>query len=109
MNSLGVYLLVSLSFVLATMFEFAIVLVFKQIPEWKASAKVEDLRAKKQRELKNRHELKPANVLCDDEELLFSMCQKKSNFPATHKIDITALFVFSVLYLLFNLTYWFYV
>merc|ERR1712141_399098 len=35
MNALGVYLLVSLFFVVSTMFEFAVVLLLKQIPEWK--------------------------------------------------------------------------
>ena len=125
MNSLGVYLLVSLFFVVATMFEFAIVLLFKQIPEWKALENVDGMKTKKQRGLKNRqisNEAKSSNEssFCSEnmtsskwndkqDENVLLMSQKTSKYPDTHKIDIAALFAFSLLYLLFNLTYWLYV
>ena len=117
MNSLGVYLLVSLFFVVATMFEFAIVLLFKQIPGWKAISKIENTKLAKQRKLKFNPQAKPENEDSlyngnsskwndRQDEGFVDISKQMSNFPATHKIDITALFLFSVIYLLFNLTYW---
>ena len=118
MNSLGVYLLVSLFFVVSTMFEFAVVLFLQQIPEWKATAKVNYMRKKNKRlnKEKCKTKIKNSDNFCDqkiiasggwkdDQDETVSRMDK----IATHKIDIAALLTFSVLYILFNLTYWLYV
>ena len=118
MNSLGVYLLVSLFFVLSTMFEFAVVLLLQQIPEWKAMAKINYMRKKNKRlnNEKRKTEIKNRDNKCDRKEIAPGVWNddQDENVPrvnkfATHKIDVAALFTFSILYILFNLTYWLYV
>ena len=95
------------------MFEFAIVLLIKQMPEWKFVAKQKAIREKKARKFRNH---KITNVKKNSENLDLKMTENeqeiemmRSRFPSTHKIDIAALFAFSILYLLFNGVYWFYV
>ena len=119
MNSLGVYLLVSLFFVVSTMFEFAVVLLLQQIPEWKAATKIsyitkrnKRLNKEKRSKIKSkcpdgsgdRKVMAPGGWNEDQGEDV-----AKVNRIATHKIDVAALFTFSILYTMFNLTYWLYV
>jgi hypothetical protein len=116
MNSLGVYLLVSLFFVVSTMFEFAVVLLLQQIPEWKAATKINYMREKNKRLNKEKRKIKNPDNSCDQKIIAsdgWNDDQDKNDTRvgknATHKIDVAALFTFSILYLLFNLTYWLYV
>ena len=120
LNLLGAYLFISLFFVLSTMIEFAIVLLLKQAPEWKYAAKQKAMRRKVASKARsemfrakinnisypNKNFEKMETKTCEDEQEMemFSSC-----FNSTHKIDIVALFSFSILYLLFNCVYWIYV
>ena len=117
MNSLGVYLLVSLFFVVSTMFEFAVVLLLQQVPEWKAARKVNYIRQKQKRLNKEnfKAKLKQNEDVSNQKGISSDMWQDgkgenlaNANKVDTHKIDISALITFSILYILFNLTYWFY-
>ena len=106
------------------MFEFAVVLLLKQIPQWKATSKMKIIKRRNQRfskdklagNTKNEYSLgnptmdtaigkkeKTANVLLDQGQKSVDCTMD------THKIDIAAIVVFSVLYFLFNCTYWLYV
>ena len=117
MNALGVYLLVSLFFVVSTMFEFAVVLLLKQIPEWKMISKMRDKRRRKQRATSDNNYAKtkkyghrnPLGLKLDQDAFEIMMVDNDQTTSSTHKIDISALAVFSVLYILFNITYWIYV
>ena len=117
MNALGVYLLVSLFFVVSTMFEFAVVLLLKQIPEWKMISKMRDKRRRKQRATSDNTYAKtnkdghrnPLGLKLDQDAFEILMVDNDQTTSSTHKIDISALAVFSVLYILFNITYWIYV
>ena len=117
MNALGVYLLVSLFFVVSTMFEFAVVLLLKQIPEWKMISKMRDKRRRKQRATSDNTYAKtkkdghrnPLGLKLDQDAFEIMMVDNDQTTSSTHKIDISALAVFSVLYILFNITYWIYV
>ena len=71
------------------------------------------IREKKARKFRN-HKIN--NVKKNSENMEMKMIEyeqeievMRSRFPSTHKIDIAALFAFSILYLLFNGVYWFYV
>ena len=117
MNALGVYLLVSLFFVVSTMFEFAVVLLLKQIPEWKMISKMRDKRRRKQRATSDNTYAKtkkdghrnPLGLKLDQDAIEILMVDNDQTTSSTHKIDIAALAIFSVLYILFNITYWIYV
>ena len=114
MNALGVYLLVSLFFVVSTMFEFAVVLLLKQIPEWKMISKMRDKRRRKQRATSDNTYAKIKKdglkgLKLDQDAFEIMMVDNDQTTSSTHKIDISALAVFSVLYILFNITYWTYV
>ena len=117
MNALGVYLLVSLFFVVSTMFEFAVVLLLKQIPEWKMISKMRDKRRRKQRATSDNTYAKtkkdghrnPLGLKLDQDAFEILMVDNDQTTSSTHKIDISALAVFTVLYILFNITYWIYV
>ena len=117
MNALGVYLLVSLFFVVSTMFEFAVVLLLKQIPEWKMISKMRGKRRRKQRATSDNTYAKtkkdghrnPLGLKLDQDAFEILMVDNDQTTSSTHKIDISALAVFSVLYILFNITYWIYV
>ena len=117
MNALGVYLLVSLFFVVSTMFEFAVVLLLKQIPEWKMISKMRDKRRRKQRATSDNTYAKtkkdghrnPLGLKLDQDAFEILMVDNDQTTSSTHKIDISALAVFSVLYILFNIIYWIYV
>ena len=120
LNLLGAYLFISLFFVLSTMIEFAIVLLLKQAPEWKHAAKQKAMRRKAASKARNEIFRAKINNISnpnknfekiesktneDEQEMeMFSTC-----FNSTHKIDIAALFSFSILYILFNCVYWIYV
>ena len=117
MNALGVYLLVSLFFVVSTMFEFAVVLLLKQIPEWKMISKMRDKRRRKQRATSDNTYAKtkkdghrnPLGLKLDQDAFEILRVDNDQTTSSTHKIDISALAVFSVLYIVFNITYWTYV
>ena len=102
------------------MIEFAIVLLLKQAPEWKYAAKQKAMRRKAAHKARNeKFRAKINNIsnpnknfekmeikTCEDEQ---EMEMVRTCFSSTHKIDIVALFSFSILYLLFNCVYWIYV
>ena len=83
LNALGVYLLVSLAFMIAAMFEFALVLLIKRCT------------------CPNETKIYPSNRR-KDRRLLIS--QRRSH-SITDKIDFSALFVFSLFYIIFNCAY----
>ena len=102
------------------MIEFAIVLILEQAPEWKNAAKQKAMRRKVASKARNemfrakinnisypnKNFEKMETKTCEDEQ---EMEMSSSCFNSTHKIDIVALFSFSILYLLFNCVYWIYV
>ena len=83
------------------------------MPEWKFAAKQKAIREKRARKFRNH---KITNEQKSSENMELKMIENeqeieimRSRFPSPHKIDIAALFAFSILYLLFNGVYWFYV
>ena len=120
LNLLGAYLFISLFFVLSTMIEFAVVLLLKQTPEWKYAAKQKAMKRKEASKARNEKFRAKINNISNPNKTSENMEMKtfedgqevemsRDYFPSTHKIDIAALFLFSILYLLFNCVYWIYV
>ena len=102
------------------MFEFAVVLLLKQLPEWRTAAKIRAMRRKKANNSRNdkfRAKINSMNEVLENPENMrrkirdneFEMEAINSHFPSTHKIDVAALFSFYVFYVLFNCVYWIYV
>ena len=89
LNVLGTYILVSLFFVIGTMLEMAVVLAYKRIMDNRISdRKVDELKKTKSKQCGQNDE--------DTPKLR----------PSTNQIDVAALFLFFIFYLVFNGVYW---
>ena len=113
MNALGIYLIFSLFFVLATMVEFAVVLVLeryypkddnKECQKWHDKTKSRRRKARKSFWSRTKGSL----MNFQDAENISIANKKKSKrmlCSLTEKMDLFALFIFMFIYFLFNCVY----
>ena len=102
LNLLGVYILISLTFVFGTMVEFAAVLVAKQRADWNENAKEKNNRifVKKLETHETGHQ--NGNL---EKSHFFDKCKLTKDMPPYRKMDVLSFVVFSGLYLCFNFIY----
>ena len=114
MNALGIYLLVSLFFVLATMVEFAIVLVlarfYPKTDDKDDQKKNENTKTRKRSFKKLWSHSKISSSLVNIKHAEVSPIIKVKNTNRiicsfTEKMDFIALFIFMFIYFLFNCVY----
>lgn len=102
LTALGYYLLVSLSFVLFTMIEFAIVLFVKRKLDNTKIVSTDESRRKKEKEIKSFFASESSKKV----DTWFG--EAKTHNYLTDKIDYSCLFVSMASYLLFNIVYFIY-
>ena len=116
LNALGIYLLVSLFFVLATMVEFAVVLVLERFyprnEENKEANKKHRNKQTRRTNLKKKFlsysKSKASLFNLQDAEKNRNVKEKNTkniNCSLTEKMDFVALFIFMFIYFLFNCVY----
>ena len=116
LNALGIYLLVSLFFVLATMVEFAVVLVLERFyprnGENKEANKKHRNKQTRRTNLKKKFlsysKSKASLFNLQDAEKNRNVKEKNTkniNCSLTEKMDFVALFIFMFIYFLFNCVY----
>ena len=99
---LGVYILISLTFVFGTMVEFAAVLVAKQRVDWNENAKEKSNRIFVQKQEKDGAGNQDDNLKNNH---IFDKCKLTKDMPPYRKMDVLSFVVFSDLYICFNFIY----
>ena len=113
MNALGIYLLVSLFFVLATMVEFAVVLVLDRYypkDDNKESQKRHDKTKARRRNAKKNFWSRTKGYLmnfqdAENNSILNKKKSRKTSCSLTEKMDLIALLIFMSIYFIFNCVY----
>ena len=104
LNALGAFLLVSLSFVMVTMIEFAIVLLIsRRYRDDKKNISNGPLFEKPTSAGYNTNLQRPRNFELDGNHMRYV-----NSYSCTEKIDLASLFIFSISYFVFNCVYFAY-
>ena len=111
MNALGIYLIISLFFVLATLVEFAVVLVLARFcPQYgdKENAKINESEKTNTRGFKKKSWAVSSQTNIQDaesNEIIKKKNIQHSTCSLTEKMDFMALLIFMFIYFLFNCVY----